>query len=100
MEQFRTRRTITVHYLKNGKKGIQTGREGQTLLNLTLEPYGYTQKKATHYKNGSRLSAYIFNLRKEGFNIDMERIRTESGITFGLYNLRDKVEITKVANGI
>lgn len=56
--------------------------------NYLLQGNSITQLEALNLFGSLRLSAIIFNLRKEGMDIVMERYKTPSGKYVGKYYIR------------
>lgn len=89
LEHYVGKRNLLINVNNNGSKVKVKGREAQTLINLIVNgSNGVTQLQATRKGAGTRLSAYIFNLRQLGITIETKRSYV-AGITFGIYVLTE-----------
>ena len=62
----------------------------EIVLRLLREYGSITSMSAFRFYDITRLSAKIYNLRKEGYDIPMTRVTSKTGKTYGRYFLREE----------
>lgn len=71
-------------------RGHVKGSQADKILKRLKEGYPITSWTAIQDYKCTRLSSIIFNLKKEGHNIETKKILNDNGNSFAQYKMKDK----------